>query len=65
MTRKILPDMLCESGDCQRPATHMAYSRKAKTVLVCCESHSDSVADEGQPEYVTTCKNCGCLLPIN
>lgn len=63
--RRIAPNMTCEYGSCQKPATSLVYSRVDGSVMVCCEGHTDTVGDEGHPEYNHTCENCGCYLPIN
>ncbi len=30
-----------------------------------CESHARAVSDEGDPEYVEWCPNCGCRFGVN
>jgi hypothetical protein len=55
----------CQYDDCSRKATTLAYSRPRGKVLKVCDAHARTVADADSPEYLHSCENCGCLLPIN
>ncbi len=55
----------CEVDECEfRPET-LVYSRAQNKVLACCYKHADIISKETNPEIVTTCVNCNCMLPIN
>ena len=69
MTNKVrLADELggiCEVGGCDGITTSIVYSRTRRAVILCCNDHAFTVADEGRPEYHHICQNCECELPIN
>ena len=67
----------CQYEGCDKPATHIASGRATRmgpewyenqghpTLALYCEAHGEKVADEGAPEYHTTCPNCGCYFGVN
>ena len=63
---KVLSDAsLCEYEDCKQMATRVVYSRSKQSVVFCCDDHGDSVVDEGHPEHIDDCPNCGCRMGVN
>lgn len=54
-----------EFPNCPRTATELAYSRRFKEVIRCCERCASTAVNEDGPEYVDYCANCGCRSPIN
>lgn len=60
--------MTCEYEDCEKPATDLAIGREYLDMKGhpnrgrYCQYHAQIVADEGFPEYVCKCPNCGCLF---
>ena len=63
--KKLSESSQCENGGCKTKATDTVYSYHLRTVIFCCETCSDLVVDEGNPEYVDSCHNCGCRQGIN
>ena len=63
--KKLSESSQCENGDCKAKATDIVYSNNLRTVIFCCEPCSDLVVDEGNPEYLDSCNNCGCRQGIN
>jgi hypothetical protein len=64
--------MDCEFDGCGEPATDLAKGRRHFSgnpghprVGNYCTKHADVVADEGDPEYVVDCPNCGCQFGVN
>jgi hypothetical protein len=61
----------CQWKDCAEDATEIAsgYEHKGKdghpTIGCFCYSHAKRVANEGHPEYVEKCPNCGCVFGVN
>lgn len=64
----------CAWEDCNADATTLACGRKPFTdrqgaghpgVASYCTTHGQMVADEGSPEYVEHCPNCGCSFGVN
>lgn len=62
----------CKYEDCDQPATVVACGRKRysdekghPTPACYCRTHASVVNDEGNPEYVDTCPNCGCEFGVN
>lgn len=63
---------ICAWEGCDDPATHIACGRKLyrddgghPDPACYCETHANMVADEGYPEYETTCPNCQCVYGVN
>ncbi len=65
VVRFVRPGDKCEYADCDRDATDLAYSRHMQSVMALCQTHRETVMDEGHPEYHDYCANCGCGNPIN
>uniref|UniRef100_A0A6M3JNA3 Uncharacterized protein n=1 Tax=viral metagenome TaxID=1070528 RepID=A0A6M3JNA3_9ZZZZ len=57
--------MECIYEGCNRESTTLAYSRNLGKVVKCCETHAEKIAEEGYPEYIEVCPNCGCWMPVN
>jgi len=65
--------MQCQYEGCTKKATAIAagrdYDGGSEThppgAGHYCEEHAEWVADEGGPEYHTSCPNCGCLFGVN
>lgn len=66
--------MKCQYEDCELEATEIAagrdrsyYSKEKghEGVGHYCSTHAQIVADEGNPEYLETCPNCGCRFGVN
>ena len=55
----------CSYEDCTKEADTLVYSRKLHKVIKTCYDHAQIVVDEGSPEYIEDCPNCGCLIPVN
>lgn len=54
----------CEDFDCPEPAKFLVYSRNTKKVFKCCAVHGKRISEEDYPEYIDTCKNCGCVQGV-
>jgi len=71
--RKLMQGSTCEYEGCDLPATDIACGRREwrdgppshPEPGVYCEPHASKVTDEGCPEYVDTCPNCGCGFGVN
>lgn len=65
--------MGCEFDGCSEPSTTFARGRARRDfdhpghprVGKYCDAHAEIVADEGHPEYVVYCPNCGCHFGVN
>jgi len=55
----------CIYEGCNKEVTTLAYSRNLGKVVKCCETHAEKIAEEGYPEYIECCPNCGCWMPVN
>lgn len=60
----------CQFKDCEKDATRIATGREyfegAGHSLGCyCEKHASIVVEEGFPEYIEQCPNCGCRFGVN
>lgn len=62
----------CQYEGCGEPATEIAEGRRYKgkplvahKLGLYCEAHANLVSDEGTPEYVVGCPNCGCMFGVN
>jgi hypothetical protein len=56
---------MCQFKGCDSIASVLVYSRKLQMVGKYCEKHCDIVEGEESPEYLSVCKNCGCINPVN
>jgi len=65
MVDKIKVGDTCQYGSCRNDAESLVYSREDELVLKCCYYHAEIVQDQGSPEYVDTCMNCGCTQGVN
>ncbi len=61
----------CAYEDCEAEATTLAKGRDYygngghSEVAWYCDTHANMVADEGNPEYLECCPNCGCRFGVN
>lgn len=55
----------CEYSDCTEIADSLVYDRAANTVKDVCDRHAYVILDDTCPEYITSCPNCGCGIPVN
>ena len=56
----------CQYPECDQPATCIACRRSCEGAVACyCLKHALVVQDEGDPEYLETCPNCGCMFGVN
>jgi hypothetical protein len=52
----------CQFEGCDKPAVVIACGCTAHRKPGCyCREHGMRVAEEGDPEYLATCPNCGCI----
>lgn len=65
MVRKITKGDRCEFKGCRRMAGRMAYSKSKEVVMKLCKPHAKMVLEHHSPEYVMSCQNCGCHIPVN
>lgn len=63
--RNINESDVCEVEGCDVKSRCLVYSRHLSKVIICCNTHTNEVSDETFPEYIDTCDNCKCRLPIN
>lgn len=59
----------CAFEGCEKQAEGWAcgrsiYGENHPKPALYCDGHCDVVSDEGNPEYKTNCKNCGCLFGV-
>lgn len=70
---RLLPGTKCQHKGCRRKATTIACGRSGWGMRgqyypvpgVYCDSHAAAVSDEGSPEYINICPNCGCMHGVN
>lgn len=66
----------CQYKGCEQNATDIARGREIYKVFgndpsghpgvgIYCEWHTDTVSEEGSPEYRVSCPNCGCCFGVN
>lgn len=61
----------CAYEECEAEATTLARGRDCfekkghPGVAMYCDMHAGQVADEGNPEYLECCPNCGCVFGVN
>ena len=59
----------CQYEGCEQLAVTIAQGRsgyeKGLPLGLYCEAHARIVADQGSPEYIGSCPNCGCQFGIN
>lgn len=63
--RKVEEGDKCEYEDCEKKATEIVYSRDECKVMLACGICKEIIEDEDSPEYLDTCPNCKCIMPIN
>ena len=63
------PGHVCEFPNCGKPATGLVMDVDPKTyediVLAVCDKHDDLILNARAPEYIVSCPNCSCRIPVN
>jgi len=66
--KRLRPGQGCEHPDCTKPATGLVKDVDPETgediVLAVCDKHDNAILDARAPEYIVTCPNCDCRIPV-
>ncbi len=57
--------MECRFPGCKKDAIFLAAGILNNQPKFYCEEHAVAIADEGNPEYIVDCPNCGCKFGVN
>jgi len=56
---------ICCLEACKNKAVAIVFDRSNEDVKAYCEDHYLVAAHSSKPEYVNTCPNCRCYIPVN
>jgi len=56
---------ICAFIDCDKKSVSLACGREHDEPMWYCEEHTKEIVDEGRPEYIKDCPNCGCQFGVN